>query len=198
MKMMIEGPSLIPVGVGGKLQFLVLQILVEDSYTGSPSLVDSRMEYLLAFQFWYWEHWVENLWGGERKHYFGNVSRWGLARLILYTSLHQSCTYSLPTLHIYSTFNLRHIWIKSNICTTSLFAEIVNVLRPLVIFVEELHQVSLTGCLTVFQMAHCPVTYYSLKKVWGEAFHYCSYTRETWTPLTSNSLDLNQLEGKLI
>ena len=49
MKMMIEGPSLIP--VGGKLQFLVLQILVEDSYTGSPSLVDSRMEYLLAFQF---------------------------------------------------------------------------------------------------------------------------------------------------
>ena len=51
MKMMIEGPSLIPVGVGVKLQFLVLQILVEDSYTGSPSLVDSRMEYLLAFQF---------------------------------------------------------------------------------------------------------------------------------------------------
>ena len=72
--------------------------------------VDSRMEYLFAYQFWYWELWVENLWGGERKHYFGNVGRWGLVRLVLYTSLHQSCTYSLPTLHIYSTSNRRHIW----------------------------------------------------------------------------------------
>ena len=34
------------------------------------SLVNATMEYLFAVQFWYWELWVENLWGRERKHYF--------------------------------------------------------------------------------------------------------------------------------
>ena len=28
----------------------------------------------------------------------------------------------------------------------------------------------------------CSIIYYSLKKVWGEVFHYWSYTRESWTP----------------
>ena len=62
MKMIVEGPSSIP--VGGKFQFLVLQnkcsvavgawnfvILVEASGTGRPSLVAVRMEYLFAYQF---------------------------------------------------------------------------------------------------------------------------------------------------
>ena len=40
--------------------------------------------------------------------------------------------------------------IQSNICTTSFFAEIVNVLRPLAVFLEELQRVSLTGYLTGF------------------------------------------------
>ena len=92
-------------------------ILVEDSDTGGRSLVAVRMEYLLAYQFWYWQLRVENLWGGARgggdggeRGYFVillifscgsdfNVGRWGLVRLVLYTSLRlQSlCTYSLPT-----------------------------------------------------------------------------------------------------
>ena len=36
------------------------------------AVFDVRMEYLYACQFWYWELWVENLWDGERKHYFVN------------------------------------------------------------------------------------------------------------------------------
>ena len=43
--------------------------LVDDSDTGCPSSVTVRMEYLFAFQFWYYELCVENWWGG-RKHCF--------------------------------------------------------------------------------------------------------------------------------
>ena len=81
MKMIVEGPSSIP--VGGKFQFLVLQnkcsvavgawnfvILVEASGTGRPSLVAVRMEYLFAYQFWHWELSMENLWVEERNHFF--------------------------------------------------------------------------------------------------------------------------------
>ena len=83
MKMIVGDPSSIPVGV--KFSFLVLQklvfrssgawnfvILVMDFEIGGLSFVAVRMEYLFAYQFWYWELWVENLWGGERKHYFVN------------------------------------------------------------------------------------------------------------------------------
>ena len=48
------------------------EILIKDSDTGSPSLVAVRMKYWFAYQFWYWELWMENLWGGEWKHYFVN------------------------------------------------------------------------------------------------------------------------------
>ena len=106
MKMIVEGPSSIP--VGGKFQFLVLQnkcsvavgawnfvILVEASGTGRPSLVAVRMEYLFAYQFWYWELSMENLWGEERNHFFINFFLWGafkvggweLVRLVLCISL---------------------------------------------------------------------------------------------------------------
>ena len=45
---------------------------VEDSDTGGPSSITVRMEYLLAFQYWYCELCVENRWGGGRKHCFVN------------------------------------------------------------------------------------------------------------------------------
>ena len=34
-------------------------------------------------------------------------------------------------------------------------------------------------------MRPCPMTYYSSKKVWGEAFHHWGYRRESWTPFVS-------------
>ena len=62
MKMIVKGPSSIP--VGSNLPFLVFQnfcseavrarnfvIFVEDSDTRRPSLVAARMEYLLVYQF---------------------------------------------------------------------------------------------------------------------------------------------------
>ena len=45
---------------------------VEYSNTGGLSSVIIRMEYLLAFQYWYWELWAENRRGGGRKHCFVN------------------------------------------------------------------------------------------------------------------------------
>ena len=78
-------------------------ILVEDSDTGGPRSVDVRMECLFAYQFWYWELCIENLWGGGRKHFLliffsgstFNIGGWGLMRLVLYTSLKLQipCTY---------------------------------------------------------------------------------------------------------
>ena len=67
-------------------------------------------------------------------------------QLVLYISLQFQipCTYSLPTLHIYSTSNQRRIWNPIE-HLWSLFAEIVNVLRLLAIFADELHRVTLTG-----------------------------------------------------
>ena len=43
---------------------------VGDSDTGEPSSVTIKIEYLLAFQWWYCEFCVENRWGGGRKHCF--------------------------------------------------------------------------------------------------------------------------------
>ena len=73
-----------------------------------------------------------------------NVGGSGLVRSVLCTSLrlHIPCTYSLPTPHIYSTSNQRHI--------SSFFTEIVNVLRPLATVTEELNRGSLTECLIGF------------------------------------------------
>ena len=82
--------------------------------------------------------------------------------------------------HIYCTSNRRHNWNLVEHLHHELFCRIVNMVSPLAIFVEELHCVSLTGCLTGFLMAPCPITYYSWKKVLGEALHYWSYTRESW------------------
>ena len=137
-------------------------IFVEDSDTRGPSLLAIRMEYLFTYQFCYWELWVENLRGGERKHYFVNlliscggvfnVSGWWLMRLALYTilQLQISCTYSLPTLHFYSTSNQRLIWNLVEHLQWSFFAEIVNASRLLAIFAKEILRVSLTGSLTGF------------------------------------------------
>ena len=98
-----------------------------------------------------------------------NVGWWGLVRLVLYNSLQLQilCTYSLPTLYIYSTSDRRRIWnpvehlrwrffaeivnvLRVEHLRWRFFAEIVNVLRPLAIFEEELHRVSLTKSLTGF------------------------------------------------
>ena len=46
--------------------------LVEDCDTGCPISVTVRMEYLFAFQFWYYERCVENWWEEGRKHCFVN------------------------------------------------------------------------------------------------------------------------------
>ena len=61
------------------------------------------------------------------------------------------------------------------------FANIVNMLRPLAIFAEELHRRSLTG----FKERHCPITYCSSNKVWREAFQHWGYARESPTPHAS-------------
>ena len=155
--------------------------------TRGPSLVDARMEYLFAYQFWYWELWVENLRGGERKHYFLNVGGWGLVRLVLCTSLHLQipCTYSLPTLHIYNTSNRKHIWNLVEhlhhelFCRNSQRVKAAGYFRgraPSCIFNRMFDR--------ILDWTH-PIIYYSLKKVWGEAFHRWSYTRESWTPPAS-------------
>ena len=49
------------------------EILVEDSNTGGLSSITVRMEYLFAFQFWYFKLCVENWWGGDRKHFFVRI-----------------------------------------------------------------------------------------------------------------------------
>ena len=58
------------------------------------------------------------------------------------------------TVYLHHTFIVPPIGdtcgIQSNICTTSFFGEIDNVLRPLAVFLEELQRVSLTGYLTGF------------------------------------------------
>ena len=58
------------------------------------------------------------------------------------------------TVYLHSTFTVPPIGgafgIPSSICGGICLAEIVKVLRPLAIFAEELHRVSLTGCLTGF------------------------------------------------
>ena len=43
---------------------------IKDSDTGGLSSIPIRMEYLLAFKYWYCELCVENRWGRSRKHYF--------------------------------------------------------------------------------------------------------------------------------
>ena len=45
---------------------------IKDSDTGGSTSITVRMEYLLAFQYWYCEFCVENRWGGGRKHCFVN------------------------------------------------------------------------------------------------------------------------------
>ena len=44
----------------------------EDNITGGPSSITVRMEYLFAFQIWYCELCLENIWGGGGKHWFVN------------------------------------------------------------------------------------------------------------------------------
>ena len=57
------------------------------------------------------------------------------------------------------------------------FAKIVNVLRSLAIFAEELHR----ECLTALSVRFSLIAYYSTKKVWGKDSHHWGYTRESWT-----------------
>ena len=110
-----------------------------------------------------------------------NSGEWELVSLVLYTSLQWqvSCTYSLPILYICSTSNWRHIRNPIKHLRCRFFAEIVNVLRLLAVFIAEFHCVSSTGCLTGFWMQPCPITYRSSKEIRGEAFDHWSYTRES-------------------
>ena len=69
--------------------------------------------------------------------------------LVFYTSLwlQTPCHCSLPTPHIFSTSNRRHIWNPVEHQQWYFFAETVNVLKPVAIFAEELHRGSLTRFL---------------------------------------------------
>ena len=60
-------------------------------------------------------------------------------QLVLYTSLRLQipCTYSLPTVHIYSTSYRRHIWNPVEHLRWSFFPEIVNVLILLWVFSQK-------------------------------------------------------------
>ena len=58
------------------------------------------------------------------------------------------CICSLPTPHTYSTS--RHIWNPVQHQQWSFFVELVNVLKTLAIFAEELHHGCLTGSLVGF------------------------------------------------
>ena len=118
MKMTVEGPSSIP--VWSRYPFFVLQnycseaevawnfvILVEYSDTGCPSLIGIRLEYLFAYQFWYWELWVGNVWGGERKHYFVNFFmqgyfQWRWVRICAAGFIYQSAVTN--SMHLHSTY----------------------------------------------------------------------------------------------
>ena len=56
-------------------------ILVEDFNTGGSSSLTVRMEYLIAFQFWYYKDCVENRWDDGRKHSFVNFCWYSLVVL---------------------------------------------------------------------------------------------------------------------
>ena len=47
-------------------------VLVNDSHIGGLNSITIKMEYLFAFQIWFFELGVEKQWGGGRKHYFVN------------------------------------------------------------------------------------------------------------------------------
>ena len=71
----------------------------EDSNTGGMTTITVTMQYLLAFQCWYWELWTENRWGRGRKHCFNNFcflaklelsvdeGWWGRAENLIYGQL---------------------------------------------------------------------------------------------------------------
>ena len=64
---------------------------------------------------------------------------------INYSKLFTVITGNYRKLIIYSTPNQRRIWNPVEHLRWSLFAEIVNVLRLMAIFAEELHRITLTG-----------------------------------------------------
>ena len=98
----------------GALSFV---ILVEDCETGGgPSLVAVRIEYSFAYQFCYWELWMENLWGAERKNYFVNFflrgcfQCWWL-RVGVVGFIHQSAVTN--SIHLQSTYTLHFQYLQS-------------------------------------------------------------------------------------
>ena len=159
MKMMIEDPSSIP--VGSKLPFLVLQNQCSEAVRHEilRSLLRTPTQGVRVQLTLGWNTCLTINFDIEN---FGwktcEVEKESIILVMLvgegwcgwfYTPV---CTSHALTVYLHSTFTVPPIGdtfgIQSNICTTSFFAEIVNVLRPLAIFVEELHRVSLTGCLT--------------------------------------------------
>ena len=158
MKMMIEDPSSIP--VGSKLPFLVLQNQCSEavwheilrSFLRTPTQ-GFRVQLTLGwntclpinFDF-------ENVGWKTCEVEKGSIILVTLVgeawRGWFYTPI---CTNHALTVYLHSTFTVPPIrdtsGIQSNMCTMIFFAEMINVLRPLAIFVEELHRVSLTGCL---------------------------------------------------
>ena len=93
---------------------------------------------------------------------------------LIYFTVHQSATANS------NTFNQRYIRSPSHHLQWSLFAEIVNVFKPLVLFAGKLH----CECLTGFSMQLYSIIYYSTKMALEEALHHWGNTRESWTPPT--------------
>ena len=103
-----------------------------------------------------------------------------LSSILNYSIVHQPATTN--SIHLQSTKTLNWQYLQSE-----LFAEIVNVFKPLAIFTGELHR----GCLTVFQMRLCPINHYSYKTIWVELFHQLHKLN---FPLSPNSFDLHQIQ----
>ena len=86
-----------------------------------------RMKYLFVYQFWYWELCVENLLGGERKHYFVGFFPAGVLLMLLdegwcglfYTRVCGHKSHAL-TVYLHPTFTAPPkggaFGIQSNIC----------------------------------------------------------------------------------
>ena len=109
-----------------------------------------------------------------------NVGGWGLVRLILYTSLQLQipCTYSLPTLHIYSTSNRRRVWNPVKPRWWRFSAEIVNTLT--------LIWMGFLGVCSQregYNYTHCLKFVRVMLETWNLARKYtliCSFTKYTF------------------
>ena len=98
--------------------------------------------------------------------------------ILFITAPHKS--FYSPSFFFNINFEFRRIWLKFGWILNlwgNFFVEIIIVLWPLLIFLDELHP---GCCLTGFSIRLCPITYYSSQKVLIGVFYHWIYTRESW------------------